>query len=827
MKTKIITLTIISLLILSVIGFIIPELATELAQGSEEEVTITIFDQEGRNMAEEGDQELVNENMEIEIREPKYFGLSHDVIAEAEGGNLSDKIPTGSYYDIVVIWKGDEIYTENRKISEDLTIHMTTTPSRMIESWSREQISTSSDLRDITTPHKSFQLGAGDGRSDIYIDVGDDRYEFPTVLRIDGTDHDFQFRNTEPGEYTDWTDDFLIWEEAYHYSASSSEKVGDNMIVLQWQYGYFDTGGAHIDRVVQGAGAGAVAGAIAGSIKPGVGTGIGAIAGAGAGAIGTAVATSIEPELSRTDADGGVGAITLAITPRYTVINSVVVDGTGSTVEFDLGSDNIVNEGKHISNNIAYELKTYGGGDRIQDLAIATTIEDDTEELRLDTGHIKYTGLTDQTYSVEKSGTDCLGLKNPDISGAKFRIDPDSERDEYLDDEFGQNLKWDNERRLYMDEANNLPYNQFEEGNEYKVKLHFDVHHAIDQDNNWDPAPGYNDLELRVYTDHQTHELTSSNWDDIDIEEKSYDCPNNYMERAWSGTMGSGRSPVSLGTFNTTQENITSIQISLPHGRTQSTIPNEYRFWINSFKLIIEPLGVEDELPLLFEDEVISPATRLLRDHIPVYQPQVGTGVTIPYDYTLIALDVRDLPDVTVSLDWASPDIHIYLTRFMLTSEMGNWTETCYILSTDREEGFKDITFILNEGDKFYYNSEFKDYSAWTGPGKWSSVEDWSSVYYNGTNLNYPSPEDWGLGGWWDETRWDWNQWWNDIGPLVKLALIGIGLLIIGLIILIVAPWIIFGLIKALVFIFKQIGSSTRKIVQALRGEGGWGGWNS
>jgi len=802
MKRKIITLTIISLILLSMIGLMIPELAS----GSGEEITITVFDQEGRNMAEEGPQDIVEENMEIEVREPKWFGLSYNVVAEGTGGSLTAEIE-GGYYDIVVIWMGEEIYKESRDLRDDVSIHMTTTPSRMIEDWSREQISTSSDLRDITTPHKSIQLGAGEQRNHMYIDLGGTRYGLPAVMEIDGEDHVFQFRNTEPGEYTDWTDDFLIWESAYHYSASSSELVGDNMMVLQWQYGYFDTGGAHIDRIVQGAGAGALVGALGGATAGPKGAGLGALAGAGVGAIGTAVATSVEPELARTSAEGGVSAITLVITPRYTVINSIVVDSTGAEVEFSLGieGENIW-EQKAVSEDVLYEVELSGAGDQVQDIAIGCLpIISEYDEWYYD---LSYTG--ENQIGVDGDyGTHCSeggSSSATAVLGSEETVNYGYDGQDY----YFEQIVDSNAPSLDV-RFNDL---ELEQNKRYILRGHMEWY--------GDDSHGMgtcNEEVVLYHEDFQDGSVSLGSHDKYITEEESdvyYDGKtwNSYRE------IGHPRQLKTLTEFSGIESTET---LKL---RFNQLAAREYQKRIISASFEIVEMELEDpeEERLIFEDEVINPATRLLRGHIPVYQPAVGTSVEVNNEYSIIALDVRDLPDVTVSLDWASPDVHIYLTRFMLTSDMGNWTETCYLLSTDRAGGFEGVRFILNEPGKFMYNADFHDYGAWTNPGAWTSHHDWSTVYYNGTNLNYPSPEDWGLGGWWAEQKWEWSSFWQEVGPLVKLALVGIGLLIIGLIILIVAPWIIVGLIKVLVFIFRQLGKAGKNLASALKKgkEGGW-----
>ena len=194
-----------------------------------------------------------------------------------------------------------------------------------------------------------------------------------------------------------------------------------------------------------------------------------------------------------------------------------------------------------------------------------------------------------------------------------------------------------------------------------------------------------------------------------------------------------------------------------------------------------------------------SNVVRYMFNTIPTYAPNLDSITTVENTYTLIAIDMTNRHGL-LALDWESriPDI-IVPARIIIKTD--TWRETAWILSTNDKEGFYNVSFVITDPSKFVYEIDPFTYYYFTGPDNWTYIR-WSSLIANNTTIYIPT--NFGLPSW---VVWNWqlNKWWQNIGPWAHLALLGLAAFIIFIIILIVAPWLIFALIKILGLILKAI----------------------
>ena len=184
---------------------------------------------------------------------------------------------------------------------------------------------------------------------------------------------------------------------------------------------------------------------------------------------------------------------------------------------------------------------------------------------------------------------------------------------------------------------------------------------------------------------------------------------------------------------------------------------------------------------------------------IPTIAPS-NTGVAINNRYTLLAVDMAGR-DGMLAVDWNSRMVTISPARIIVKTDV--WTETAWLLATDDKDGFKDVTFVVTSPNKFIYRVDFMSYYYFTTPKNWTVKPGWNPFIANNTTIYVPNIE--GINFELEKIKWNLETWWEEIGTLGHLALMGLAAFIIFIIILIIAPWLIFALIKILALIIRGL----------------------
>ncbi len=186
-----------------------------------------------------------------------------------------------------------------------------------------------------------------------------------------------------------------------------------------------------------------------------------------------------------------------------------------------------------------------------------------------------------------------------------------------------------------------------------------------------------------------------------------------------------------------------------------------------------------------------SGVVRYMFGTIPVIAPSSQGGVPIQNRYTLIAIDMAK-QDGALALDWASRVVTLSPARLLIKTD--TWTETAWLLGTDDRDGFKNVNFTIVNPKWFVYRVDFMTYYMFTTPDNWTVTENWSPLMANNTTIYIPN---WYPGGW-DVMGYNVQAWWNNLPLWWKGFVMLLPLLIIGLILLIIAPWVIVALIKGI-----------------------------
>ena len=201
----------------------------------------------------------------------------------------------------------------------------------------------------------------------------------------------------------------------------------------------------------------------------------------------------------------------------------------------------------------------------------------------------------------------------------------------------------------------------------------------------------------------------------------------------------------------------------------------------------------------IFRDDATAPFIRLMFGHIPTIAPTRGMGVTIPSRDGIIAVDLPE--DTGLAIDWASPLPMVIPCKLVIHSD--TWKIDSLLLATDNSHGFQNVTFVAVNPRDMLYKTDFQTYTLFNPPQNWTMTVNWTPFIANHTMIYIPNYDN--INWQFESMKYNLAKWWQDIGPWAHLALLGLAAFIIFIIILIVAPWLIFALIKILGLILKAV----------------------
>jgi len=342
------------------------------AQGSEGKITyhIKVYDSQGRELT--SDNYFIRKYAKLKIYTHSWLTFNRKLIRTIPGedfnliGEAFSVDRDTSKVEVEFYWISNRAYTDVISLDsaqfDDLGnkiiyLNLPFTPAVPITSLQSESIIVSSDLHEISTSYYNVKFGTGNSQSQIEVTIGQNTYIMPVKLQFTGQGSEtkpFRFLAQSTSGYVKGEDKFLIWTTAYYWSAVRTSKVGDNMLLVVWTYGYTNVAGAWMTKVIASIMAGAVMGAV---------TGIGAVPAACAGGIISGILWAVKPDLINLEANTGIGVVAALFTPRYFMIQGVGglgANGTSATIEIQ----NIPSSAKGATGNIRYEI--YSGSNTLQ-----------------------------------------------------------------------------------------------------------------------------------------------------------------------------------------------------------------------------------------------------------------------------------------------------------------------------------------------------------------------------------------------------------------------------------------------------------------------------
>ncbi|GEM_PF-4661167 len=709
--------------------------------------TLKIYDSQGRYL------DPWNPNIyryaAVRIDKVGYLWSTHIGTYQGKGATNNISFSTdGDRIQVTYFWMGNPVWnTEVPLTTSELKVQMPITPAVPITTYQTEAIGVSSDLHEISTKFYDVMFGTGENQDHIQVKIGGNTYNMPVTLTLNYNSNSdtkpFRFLAQNPDHPVEGEDKFLIWTTAKYWSSVKTEKVGDNMLLVVWTYGYTDVAGAWRDKVIAAIAAGAVMGALTGPE--------GALAGGTIAGWATAIAWAVNPELVDLSAHTGIGVVVGLFTPRYFQIQGVGgfgANGTKGTVTIS----NIPQSGRATWSGTSYEIYS-----ETNTLQVGFT---------KDWGSIHKSDFYDmETYSQAEEI-----IRTSKFGGTGGQTSQTAHSGQYS---YYLSKEWAAIKNIII----HVPKGA-------QLKVDFD---------GWIRKGGSGYYSINAY------EVKG----DISTQENA----NNNLT-AWGGTPQKSL-PSSWTHIHESFTKIADRDVNITLGFT--TITGSAYFDDFQFSWTIIGGGAYRYIFDTSQQDTTGSVVRYMFGTIPVIAPSSQGGTPIHNRYTLIAIDMAR-QDGALAVDWASRLVTLSPARLMIKSD--TWTETGWLLGTDDKDGFKDVNFTIVNPKWFVYRVDFMTYYYFTTPGNWTVKGDWSPLMANNTTIYIPN---WYPGGW-DVMSYNMQAWWNNLPLWWKMFVAILPLIIIGLILLIVAPWVIVALIKGIAMIFKGLVKGIGAAGKALSG---------
>lgn len=782
-------------------------------------VDVRVFDADDESMvpSEIGDDDIaeyVEEHMQTFILEERTFRRD-TAIARGDGGRVlaEDSVSVGESYTIAVRWKGQYIHDARMELTNESanTVFMSVVPSRPVENMYTEGISMASDARDVSTGKYEFQIGGASHDTGVAFFAGGEHIEsiYPE-MSVDDETHRFQFHRGEAGEKDEWSEDFFLWESEYHATYFDSEKVGESMYMMQWQYHFYESDVMDYISTIGSAGiAGATAGAAAGAVGGG---GVGAVPGAVGGAVlGSSLAgaaTALEPEIVRSGADGGVQLVTAVVTPRVTWWGSKVVEeNTGAEVSGVLDGSNTEDMKRVVGGDLVETRSTGSGYTADFQLGVVDAEDVDYEQYRSD---VPYDGSDEMR--AEKSGYN--SIKNDDDEHVHWGRDA-----EYVHGETGYALR----------STSSLSADLYIEPLEWELNQGDTVDLSIALD-----YFGSKEIGDQYLEDNMTVKLEDMDSGtiigEVDKNISDYITEPEMTEDEWPGDWPSGANYINLGgqyemvdmgeitnSYDMTVEDV-RIVVDIP---TVETAGYDQEHIVGEFFIDGQVQAADHTESILFSDlsEPVGHQSRIAEPGIPVYQPPETTARSVDAPYHFLGIDVSDWEDSErmLSVAWNSrTDVDIGYSRVSVEGE--GWSEDYYLLWSDDHRGFEDLRWTLVNPDENPYVLEdmsYEDYHALTSPSGWERSRSVTGFTVDEDMIYI---EDWEHeDGYFDTMTFRTGQWWENMSGFAKMGLLLLGVLAILVVVLIVAPGVLVALVKGIAAVVNAGRNAF-----AGGGNGGW-----
>ncbi|NPA75270.1 MAG: hypothetical protein GXO25_04225 [Euryarchaeota archaeon] len=319
---------------------------------SSEHYILQIYDSQGRYL--DPNNPNIYNHAQVVIQKDGYLWRSNIGTYSGKGqvNNISFSTDASRIH-VIFYWYGNPVYdTDVPLTSSVVKVQMSITPAVPITTYQTEAVAVSSDMHEVSTKFYDVMFGTGNNQDQIQVKIGGQNYIMPVSLALNYNSNSdtkpFRFLAQNPSHPVEGEDKFLIWTTAKYWSSVKSEKVGDNMMLMVWTYGYTDVSGAWRDKVIAAIMAGAVLGTLAGGPE-------GALAGGAIAGMATAIAWAVDPELVDLSAHTGIGVVVGLFTPRYFQLQGVGgfgANGTKGTVTIS----NIPASTRFTTDGTSYEI---------------------------------------------------------------------------------------------------------------------------------------------------------------------------------------------------------------------------------------------------------------------------------------------------------------------------------------------------------------------------------------------------------------------------------------------------------------------------------------
>ncbi len=681
---------------------------------------------------------IIQTYAKIEVRAPVMLPIPHiKTIAYGSGSRIA--IKTNSPKILVIFywmdsvmakqWLSTSAYTTDKNGTKIIPLNLGVTPAIPIPFVS-ESMEISGDIHEINTAYYDVKFGTDTYKNGITMTIGGNQYTMDVSLdfSFNGSNPEtkpFKFLAQSTSGYVEGDEKFLVWTTAKYWSAVRTAKVGDNMFLVVWTYGYADVAGAWVSKVIAATLAGAVLGATTGPE--------GALMGGAIGGMASAIAWAVKPDLVDLSAHTGMGVVVGLFTPRYFIIQGA--GGYGAKkVQSTLTISGEPASGRFSYKTLSYEINSQSNTVQVgftKDYGTSKTYYYDFED-----GKIPSNFLTDTS-------------KNHIISKSQSSSKVHTGQYSYYSGEAPTYILLQKATPgQYKIDVDLYSINNVNDYEDFYIKI------GYQKDGGW-----YNDT-FKQTLDYYWKERTVE--DILTIPENTNGLGYIYVEIA--PDIDNNGFPI-----------IDDVKISV-----QNT---------NGYRYIFET-GTSTDNAII----------RHMFGTIPTIAPS-NVPVSIHARYTLLAIDVQH-KGYFLGMTWDSRPISgVSVAKIIVKTD--TWQETAYLLGTDDKNGFSGVSIILSPANYYLYHADFEEYYLFTSPDNWTAQLNWTPLMANNTMIYIPN---WDSVNWnWEKIHWDLAKWWEEIGPWAHLALLGLAAFIIFIIILIVAPWLIFALIKILGLILKGL----------------------